>query len=44
MFSFFAGCNAAYDVGAVFQTIFGISCGDLSGETLVDDTSVFSNS
>lgn len=43
MFTLFARCNSAYDVGAVFQTVFGIAGGDSSCESLVDDAGVLSN-
>ena len=44
MLSFFARSNSAYDVGAVCETVFGIACGDSTGEALIDDTSMFPNS
>ena len=40
MLSFFAWSYTAYDIGAVRQTVFGIACGDSTGEALVDDSSM----
>jgi hypothetical protein len=44
MLSFFAWSNSAYDVSAIRQTVFGISCSDSPGKALIDDTGMFADS
>jgi hypothetical protein len=43
MLSLFAWSYSSYNVGAVCQTVFGIACGDSTGEALIDDPSMFAN-